>query len=114
MSVGKELVRRLGRFVSALEGTEDLTARFTCRTIKLNLQPKAYGAKEVKQVRRILGVSQAIFAQFIGVSRGAVRDWEQSIKPPNGAACRLLDEILHNPEYFKSRLRDLSSPVCAD
>jgi putative transcriptional regulator len=109
--VGTELVRRLGRFVNALESTDDLTARFTCRTIKLNLQPKDYGAEEVKKVREILGTSQAILAQFLGVSRGAVRDWEQGVKPPNGAACRLMDEIQNDPDYFRKRLRSLSEPV---
>src|SRR5690606_4338999 len=75
--VGKELVRRRGNCVTALEETTDVTARFTCRTVKLDLQPKPYDAEDVKKVRQILGASQAIFAQFLGVSRGAVRDWEQ-------------------------------------
>lgn len=56
-------------------------------------------------------VSQAIFAQFLGVSLGTVRDWEQGNKPPNGAASRLMDEIRNNPEYFFKRLMELASPV---
>jgi DNA-binding transcriptional regulator YiaG len=112
--VGKELVRRLGRFVDALESTNDLNVRFTCRTVTLNLQPKAYGADDVQNVRAMLSASQAIFAQFLGVSRGAVRDWEQGIKTPSGAACRLMDEIARSPEYFNLRLRELSSAVGAE
>lgn len=111
--VGKELVKRLRRFTAAIETTEHLPDRFTCRTIRLNLQPKGYGGADVKKVRRILGVSQTLFAQFAGVSAAAVRDWEQDIKPPNGAVCRLMDEILHNPAYFQSRIRELASPVAA-
>jgi len=110
-TVGKELARRLGRFVEALESTDDPAARFTCRTITLNLEPHAYGAEEVKRVRKILNVSQAIFARFAGVSVAAVRDWEQNLKPPGGAVRRLMDEIVHNPAYFQKRLRELSSPV---
>lgn len=111
--VGKELVRRLKRFTDALETTNYLPDTFTCRTIRLNLQPKGYGGADVKKVRRILGVSQTLFAQFAGVSAAAVRDWEQDIKPPNGAVCRLMDEILHNPAYFQSRIRELATPVGA-
>src|SRR5436190_1216887 len=99
-SVGSELAGRLKKFAEALEGTDDLRARFTCRTVKLNLRTTQCGPHEVKQARVLLQASQAIFAQFLGVSLSAVRDWEQGIKPPSGAACRLMDEIRRNPEYF--------------
>jgi putative transcriptional regulator len=109
--VGKELVQRLKRFTEALATTENLPDRFTCRTIKLDLQPKGYDGNDVRKVRKILGVSQALFAQFAGVSAAAVQDWEQEIKPPNGAVCRLMDEILYNPSYFQKRIRELATPV---
>jgi putative transcriptional regulator len=65
----------------------------------------------VKETRKLIRASQAIFAQFLGVSLSAVRDWEQGIKPPGGAACRIMDEIRRNPDYFVGRLRELSSPT---
>jgi putative transcriptional regulator len=111
MTIGKEINRRLGRFVAALEKTDELPKRFTCRTIRLNLKPTIYGPRQVKKVRAMLGASQAVFAQFIGVSRSAVRDWEQGLKPPNGAACRMIEEIKQNPAYFSKRLRELATPV---
>ena len=110
-SIGNDLVRRLKGFADALENTEDVTQRFTCRTIKLDLKPRRYRPKMVKETRNLLRSSQAIFAQFLGVSLSAVRDWEQGIKPPNGAACRIMDEIRRNPDYFVGRLRELSSPA---
>jgi putative transcriptional regulator len=113
-SVGKELVRRLKKFSESLETTENLADRFTCRTVKLDLAPRRYGPKLVKQTRQMLHASQAIFAQFLGVSRSAVRDWEQGIKPPSGAACRLMDEIRENPDYFFGRLKELSTVVNAE
>ena len=109
--VGKELVRRLKRFTEALATTESLPAHFTCRTVKLDLKPKGYDGNDVKKVRKVLGVSQALFAQFAGISAAAVKDWEQGLKPPNGAVCRLMDEILHNPSYFQKRIRELATPV---
>ncbi len=113
-TVGKELLRRLQRFSEALETTENLASRFTCRTVKLDLTPRRYGPKRVKETRTMLHASQAIFAQFLGVSRSAVRDWEQGIKPPSGAACRLMDEIRRNPEYFLGRLKELSTIGASD
>lgn len=107
-SVGKTIADRLGRFAEAVEKGGNITTRFTCRTIKLNLQPQAYSPELVKETRRKLGASQAIFAQFLGVSASAVRDWEQGLKPPHGAACRLMDEIRHDPKYWIERMKELS------
>lgn len=106
-TVGSELVRRLNRFVDKLEATDDLRESFTCRTVKLNVKPQRYTPKLVKKTRFSMRASQAIFAQFLGVSPSTVRDWEQGLKPPNGAACRLMDEIRHKPEYFLGRLKEL-------
>lgn len=110
-SVGKKLTRRLKNFVEAVEDGQDPTKRFTCRTIRLQLEPQEYNPELVKKTRNILGASQAIFAQFLGVSASAVQDWEQGEKPPKGSACRLMDEIRRDPEYWLKRLRELSTPV---
>ena len=112
-SVGNTIADRLRRFAEAAESGDDITARFTCRTIKLNLEPQPYSAKLVKETRKKLGASQAIFAQFLGVSASAVRDWEQGLKPPHGAACRLMDEIRHDPKYWIGRMKELSVTVGA-
>jgi putative transcriptional regulator len=73
------------------------------------MRPQPYIASEVKSTRKKLSASQVIFAQFLGVSASAVRDWEQGLKPPSGAACRIMDEINRNPKYFRNRLQELSS-----
>ena len=112
-SVGRSLVARLGRVAAAVEAGEDITKRFTCRTVRLRLAPPAYGPKQVKQTRQKLGTSQAIFAEFLGVSVSAVQDWEQGLKPPHGAACRLMDEIRRDPQYWIKRLQELATPVRA-
>jgi len=112
-SVGAELVRRFEKFVGELPHTDDLAKRFTCRTVRLNVRPAALSPQAVKQTRRALRASQTIFAEFLGVSPAAVRDWEQGAKPPGGAACRLMDEIRRNPQYFLTRLKELSRPISA-
>ena len=112
-SVGATIAARLLRVADAVEAGEDITKRFTCRTVRLRLAPRRYGPKDVKQTRRALGASQTIFAQFLGVSPSAVQDWEQGLKPPHGAARRLMDEIRRDPQYWIKRLRDLSAPIKA-
>ncbi len=111
--VGQRLVGRLKRFTEALEATDNITERFTCRTVRLNLEPASYNPERVKEARDTLQASQAIFAQFLGVSVGAVRDWEQGVKPPRNSACRIMDEILRDPKYWLARLKELATPVGA-
>ncbi len=72
----------------------------------MDIQPSTYDAQTILAVRQLLGASQAIFAQFLGVSPNTVRSWEQGTKTPQGIACRLLDEIRWNPEYWRSRFRE--------
>ena len=110
-SVGATIAGRLAKVAAAVEAGEDITKRFTCRTVRLRLAPQRYGPKEVKQTRQKLGASQSIFAQFLGVSPSAVQDWEQGLKPPHGSACRLMDEIRRDPKYWIQRLQELSTPV---
>jgi putative transcriptional regulator len=105
---GEKIVERLKGFAETLEKSENITARFTCRTIRLNLQPHQYGPDQVKKARSLLGSSQAIFAQFLGVSVRTVHDWEQGRKTPKDVACRLMDEIRRDPGYWLNRMKELS------
>jgi putative transcriptional regulator len=113
-SVGSDVVARLQRFTERLESlpaTSDLGDHFTCRTVRLQLQSRSYTPSLVRQTRRVLQASQAIFAQFLGVSLSTVQDWEQGQKPPHGSACRLMDEIRRDSGYWQKRLRELAEPV---
>ena len=110
-SVGKRIISALQEFTEAVEAGEVLSKRFTCRTIRLPLEPHAYSPTQVRKTRQLLGASQSVFARFLGVSVSAVQDWEQGAKPPRGSACRLMDEIRANPDYWIRRLQELSTPV---
>lgn len=66
--------------------------------------PGAYGPAEVKALRRSLGVSQALFAQVIGVSPRLVAHWEYGIRKPAPLARRLLDMIKENPARYLTML----------
>lgn len=104
-SVGSRIVKRMQTFTEALERGEGISERFTCRKISLDLQPARYTPEEVKKTRELLKASQAVFAQFLGVSVKTVRSWEQG-KEPSPMARRFMDEIRRDPDRFLERLRE--------
>jgi DNA-binding transcriptional regulator YiaG len=60
----------------------------------------------VRSVRRILGLSQPLFAEFRGVDASTVRSREQGKRPPSLMARRFMDEINADPGYWRGRLRN--------
>jgi DNA-binding transcriptional regulator YiaG len=59
----------------------------------------------VKRLRTSMDCSQQTFADFLGVSVGTLRNWEQGIRPVSGIAANVFDEMRINPGYWKIRLR---------
>jgi len=51
---------------------------------------KKYRSEEIKRIRRTTGLSQKLFASYLGVSNKTVEAWERGINQPSGAACRML------------------------
>jgi putative transcriptional regulator len=105
-SVGAKIIEGLREFTESLEKGDAITERFTCRTVMLELMPLAYGPDAVRATRKILGASQGIFAQFLGVSIKSVRAWEQGVNIPSDIACRFMDEIQRNPEFWRKRFME--------
>jgi putative transcriptional regulator len=103
-SVGREIAGRLRAFKKALQSNRAISERFTCKRVVLDLQPMPYEPVMVKETRKLLGLSQALFAQFLGVSVKTVRAWEQGKGEPSVMACRFMDEIRHDPKYWRKRL----------
>jgi len=106
--IGKKIIGRLDRFTNDLERGVDFAQTYTCRQIVLDLDPTEFTAERVLQSRKVLGLSQVLFAKFLGVSPKTVRAWEQGTNPPQGIACRVMDEILHDPDYWRGRLSQLA------
>ena len=111
--IGEEIIDGLGKFAQALKRGDDITARFTCRKVVLDIVPSAYPPKRVRRVRAALGLSQALFAQFLGVSVASVQAWEQGVKAPAKVACRFMDEIVRDPALWQQRVRDCMTPRTA-
>lgn len=98
-SVGAKIVGRLTEFTRALENGTPLTAKFTCRTVRLNRSAPAFDADRVRETRGRLHASQAVFAMLLGVSVKTVRAWEQGVNAPSDMANRFMDEIRRQPQY---------------
>ncbi|MCA9102876.1 MAG: helix-turn-helix domain-containing protein [Pirellulales bacterium] len=103
----KDLVEGLDGFLGDLKADVDIPAKYTCRRVVLDLQPRAYTAEEVKATRALLQISQALFAQFLGVSPKTVHAWERG-NPPSDIACRFMDEIQRDPDYWRRRLSQVA------
>ena len=59
---------------------------------------------DVKNIRKRLGLTQAGFAARFGISLGALRDWEQNRRQPEGPARVLLTVIESEPEAVERAL----------
>ena len=109
-SAEERIIQGLQGFSKALKQGEDISERFTCRKVVLNLQPTSYTPQEVKETRALLGMSQSLFAKFLGVSVSLVQAWEQGQRKPEPMACRFLDEIRTDPEHWRERFFQLAEP----
>lgn len=67
--------------------------------------PPDYSASRIRNVRRSMMVSQAIFAEMLNVSSSTVAAWEQGERHPRGATLRLLELAEHDPRVLASRVR---------
>ena len=52
---------------------------------------KEYDNKKIKDIRTKSGMTQTVFANYLGVSKKTVEAWECGRTHPTGPACRLLD-----------------------
>jgi putative transcriptional regulator len=104
-NIERDLIEGLEEFVADLKSDASIAKKYTCRRVVLDLIPHAYTAELVRATRLQLKASQQIFARFLGVSVKTVRAWEQG-KTPSDMACRFMDEIQRNPEYWRKRLRE--------
>ena len=58
-----------------------------------------YSASDIKKIRQAAGLTQAVFAAYMGVSLKTVEAWEGGRNAPAGPACRLLALTQENPAF---------------
>ena len=61
-------------------------------------------AASVREIRESLELSQGQFASIIHVSIKTLRNWEQGIRTPDGAAAALLTAIRNDPKHVLAAL----------
>lgn len=62
---------------------------------------KEYSSQEVKAIRNSTGLSQKLFASYMGVSAKTVEAWEKGTNTPSGAASRILNMMEMDEELIK-------------
>jgi len=67
------------------------------RELKRGEHGRVINVPEVAAIREKTGLSQARFAQLLGVSVRTLQDWEQGRRAPSGAAKTLLMVAQKNP-----------------
>ncbi len=96
MSVFDEIKIGLNEAVEYEKG--NLKAR--SRTLSV-LPIEEFSAKEIKEIRRNTGLTQILFAKYLGVSLKTVEAWEAGRNQPSGSASRLLFITKNDPQFPK-------------
>lgn len=66
----------------------------------LHIAPvETFSPVEIKEIRLKTGLTQVLFAKYMGVSVKTVESWEAGRNHPVGAACRLLSLTRQDPTF---------------
>lgn len=75
---------------------KNIKAKKTTFTV---LSVEHFTANDIKKIRNQTGLTQVLFAEYMGVSTKTVEAWESGRNHPDGAACRLLTITKENPSF---------------
>ncbi|MCM1226434.1 MAG: helix-turn-helix domain-containing protein [Clostridium sp.] len=56
---------------------------------------------EIKTIRKSVGLTQAKFAEVLGISPRTVASWEIGINRPSGSSARLISLIREDPKFIE-------------
>lgn len=85
-SVYESIMAGLTEAIGDVQSTEKKLKRRAVTIIPV----KEYEASEIKAIRKSTGLSQKLFAGYMGVSDKTVEAWESGKNKPSGVASRLL------------------------
>ena len=77
-----------------LESVREMKAAQVARVTKVE-------PNEVAEARQKSGLSQAQFAQALGISKRTLQEWEQGRRSPSGAAQALIRIAKRHPEVVR-------------
>ena len=82
------------------EAIEFEKGNLSAKTTKLTIEPVAkFEPSEIKKIRNNTGMTQVVFAKYMGVSVKTVEAWESGRNHPDGAASRLLSITQKDPSF---------------
>lgn len=93
-----ELIQALTDVRNHVTGRRKITMRTT--TVALPSRVERMRPKAVREIRRKLKVSQAVFARLLNVPVVTEASWEVGRRNPSGAALRLLQIAKKEPEVL--------------
>jgi DNA-binding transcriptional regulator YiaG len=103
-SAGSKLVSAFDEAIEAVRSGGLADGRLTMRNYHADFVRPAYGPDDVRRVRDLLGMSQVVFARFLGVGPNTIRSWEQGSRPSSAIARRFMGEIEGDPDYWRNRV----------
>jgi putative transcriptional regulator len=101
---GAKIVGAFNEAVETIQDEGSLESLFSANTYKVSFALKEYTPDDVRRARSVMRMSQALFAQFLGVNASTVQSWEQGIRPPSVIARRFMTEIESDPQYWLDRI----------
>ena len=83
---------------------EQLASAIPARLRKRLMQGRFESGADIAALRTFVGMTQAEFAQAIGISVHTLRNWEQGRRQPEGPARALLRVAARNPKAVATAL----------
>ena len=84
----------------AVEDAKSKEKKLNKRVVSV-LPVKKYKAIEIQKIRKSTGMSQRVFASYLGVSEKTVEAWEMGVNQPSGAASRILNMMELNNKLIE-------------
>lgn len=90
---------------SILKGLDEAvkisSGKMNARRQKVSIMPaESFSNQDIKNVRMSLKLTQASFAEIVGVNIKTVEAWEKGTNSPNGSARRLISILKSEPEIL--------------
>lgn len=92
----KPLFERLQRGLR--EGVAHVRGELTLRTVELPEEPPEIDGQTLAELRGLAGMSQAVFAKLLNVSKKTLQSWEQGVRRPADSSRRLIQVFSAHPE----------------
>jgi putative transcriptional regulator len=83
---------------------QQLARAIPARVRKRLMAGKFENGEDVAALRRFVGLTQARFAEAIGISVHTLRNWEQGRRQPEGPAIALLRIAARHPKIIRENL----------